>query len=45
VSIKPALIESLANQYHDYPRWTYQLHYDNLKALVKADEKLGPLPS
>jgi transposase InsO family protein len=45
VSLKPALVECLANQYHDYPHWTYQLHYDNLKALVKADEKLGPLQS
>ena len=45
VSLKPDLIESLVNQYHDYPHWTYQLHYDNLKALVKADEKLGPLQS
>ena len=45
VSMKPALIECLANQYHDYPHWTYQLHYDNLQALVKTDEKLGPLRS
>ena len=45
VSIKPALIECLANQHHDYPHWTYQLHYDNLKARVKADEQLGPLQS
>jgi transposase InsO family protein len=45
VSLKPDLIECLTNQYHDYPHWTYQLHYDNLQALVKAAEKLGPLPS
>jgi transposase InsO family protein len=45
VSLKPDLIECLVNQYHDYPHWTYQLHYDNLKALVKADDKLGPLQS
>ncbi len=45
VSLKPELIECLANQYHDYPHWTYQLHYDNLKALVKAEAKLGPLQS
>jgi putative transposase len=45
VSLKPDLIECLANQYHDYPHWTYQLHYDNLKALVKAREVLGPLRS
>ncbi len=45
VSLKPDLIECLVKQYRDYPHWTYQLHYDNLKALVKADEKLGPLQS
>jgi hypothetical protein len=45
VSLKPDLLECLANQYHDYPHWTYQLHYDNLKALVKAREVLGPLRS
>lgn len=45
VSLKPALVERLAKQHHDYPHWTYQLHYDNLKARVKADEKLGPLQS
>jgi hypothetical protein len=45
VSLKPGLAEYLARQYHDYPHWTYQLHYDNRQALVKADEQLGPLPS
>jgi hypothetical protein len=35
-----AAIASLTNN----PHWTYQLHYDNLRALVKADENLGPLP-
>ena len=45
VSLKPELIECLANQYHDYPHWTYQLHYDNLQARVKGDAQLGPLRS
>jgi transposase InsO family protein len=45
VSLKPDLIECLTNQYYDYPHWTYQLHYDNLKALVKAKKMLGPLKS
>lgn len=45
ISLKPALVERLANQHHDYPHWTYQLHYDNLKARVKADAELGPLQS
>ena len=44
VSLKPDLLECLANQYHDYPHWTYQLHYDNLKALVKAEEDTRSAP-
>jgi len=45
VSLKAALIERLADQYRAYPHWTYQLHFDNLKALILADESFGPLPS
>ena len=32
-------------QYRDHPHWSYQLHYDNLAALVKANPSLGPLRS
>lgn len=35
----------LRAQHHDHPTWTYQLHYDNLGALVAGDPALGPLPS
>ena len=45
MSLQPALLERLAHQYHAYPHWTYQLHYDDLQALVKTDAKLGPLRS
>jgi len=45
VSLKPEVIQRLADQYRDYPHWTYQLQYDNLRALVKADATLGPLQS
>jgi transposase InsO family protein len=45
MSLQPALLERLADQYHAYPHWTYQLHYDNLRALVKTDATLGPLRS
>ena len=34
MSLQPALLKRLADQYHAYPHWTYQLHYDNLKARV-----------
>jgi transposase InsO family protein len=45
VSLTTALAERLMLQYREYPHWSCQLHYDNLAALVKADEALGPLRS
>jgi putative transposase len=45
VTLATALAELLQKQYHDYPHWSYQLHYDNLAARVKADPALGPLRS
>jgi transposase InsO family protein len=43
VSLAAALAERLCLQYHHDPHWSYQLHYDNLTALVKAEPALGPL--
>ncbi len=45
VSLATAIAEQLQLQYRDYPHWSYQLHYDNLAALVKADPGLGQLGS
>src|SRR3974377_2206397 len=45
ISLAAALAERLCSQYRDHPDWSYQLHYDNLAALVKADPSLGRLPS
>jgi putative transposase len=45
VSLAAALAERLQLQYHKHPHWSYQLHYDNLAALVKANPALGPLRS
>ena len=45
VSMAAALAEQLHFQYRDHPHWSYQLHYDNLAALVKADPSLGRFPS
>src|SRR5262249_39080007 len=45
VSLATALAERLSLQYRDYPDWSYQLHYDNLAAVVKAEPALGPLRS
>jgi transposase InsO family protein len=45
VSLPSALAQRLLLQYRDYPHWSYQLHYDNLAALVRADPALGRLGS
>src|SRR5271167_4892084 len=45
ISLAPALAERLKLQYREYPHWSYQLHYDNIAALVKADPTLGELRS
>jgi putative transposase len=45
VSLPSALAQRLLLQYRDHPYWTYQLHYDNLAALAKADPTLGQLGS
>jgi putative transposase len=45
ITLAAALAERLRLQYCDHPHWSYQLHYDNLAALVKADASLGRLPS
>jgi transposase InsO family protein len=45
VSLAPGLGERLLGQYRDHPHWSYQLHYDNLSAMVKVDPSLGPLRS
>lgn len=35
----------IQHQYRDHPRWSYQLHIDNLKASVKENPELGLMPS
>jgi putative transposase len=39
------LAEALQRQYQAHPRWSYQLHLDNLAVLVTKQPELGPLPS
>jgi transposase InsO family protein len=45
VSLTPAIAEWLRLQYGNHPDWSYQLHYDNLAALVQADPSFGDLHS
>jgi putative transposase len=45
VSLAMPVAERLVLQYRNYPHWSYQLHYDNLAALLMANPTLGPLRS
>jgi putative transposase len=40
-----ALAEAIAQQHRDHPRWSFQLHHDNLLALAREDPRLGVVPS
>ena len=44
-SISDTLRETIKTQYHEHPRWSVQLHYDNLSALAGERPQLTPLPS
>lgn len=44
-ALPPALLAALQAQYRAHPSWSYQLHWDNLKACVAADATFGRLPS
>jgi len=44
-SLNPKLIELLTLQYRQHPSWSYQLHYDNLKALAQGHPEAGPIPA
>ncbi len=43
-SIPPALVDAIARQHHEHPRWTFKLHYDNLVALAREQPAIGPVP-
>src|SRR6187549_982888 len=46
---QPSLTEPLRRTiellYRQHPSWTFQLHYDNLRAVADADPALQPVPS
>ncbi|MGA8364866.1 MAG: IS481 family transposase [Solirubrobacteraceae bacterium] len=42
-SMSAALGAALTQQYREHPRWSYQLHHDNLAVLVKQDPSLGAM--
>jgi putative transposase len=43
-SLGAALGEAIAQQHRDHPRWSFQLHHDNLVALAREQPALGPVP-
>ncbi|HTQ06540.1 MAG TPA: IS481 family transposase [Polyangiaceae bacterium] len=43
-AISPAVAAALAKQHKEHPRWSYQLHHDNLVALAKEDASIGAAP-
>lgn len=43
-SISAELGKAIEKQYQQHPRWSYQLHYDNLRVLAKEDSSLGAVP-
>jgi putative transposase len=43
--IGAALADAIARQHRDHPRWSFQLHVDNLVALSREDPRIGPVPS
>jgi transposase InsO family protein len=44
-SVSPKLAAAIEQQYRNHPCWSYQLHHDNLAAVVNKDPSLGPMPS
>lgn len=43
-TVSLALGEAIRAQHRAHPRWTYQLHHDNLVALAKERPELDPVP-
>ena len=41
-AMSPELLSALERQYSRYPSWNYQLHADNLNALVSLEPEYGP---
>jgi transposase InsO family protein len=42
--VSEGLGDVIARQYREHPRWTFQLHHDNLLAIVRERPELGPMP-
>lgn len=43
-SVSPALADAIRRQHAEHPRWSFQLHYDNLVAIAREDPRIGAMP-
>ena len=43
-AVSSLLGDAIASQHRDHPRWSFQLHYDNLLAVAREDPRLLPMP-
>ncbi len=43
-SVSVALAEAIERQHRAHPRWSFQLHHDNLVALAREDPRIAPVP-
>jgi putative transposase len=44
-TVSAAMGEVIARQHREHPRWTFQLHHDNLAVIARERPELGPMPS
>ena len=44
-SIPVLLGQAIHTQYQQHPKWSYQLHFDNLLALCRQSPEIAPVPS
>lgn len=45
LALSSKLQDALQTQHRQHPTWSYQLHSDNLAALIEKDSSLGSVPS
>jgi putative transposase len=43
-SVGALLADAIVAQHKDHPRWSYQLHHDNLCSLARQEPRLGVVP-
>ena len=44
-AVSARVAAEVAQQHADHPAWSYQLHFDNLRAAARLDQAIGALPA